>query len=53
MCYGLVLNREQYTSLVDTIKEINKGLSGYRLSIAKSNATSYYNVSCKRDMVIM
>lgn len=53
VCYGLVLSHEQYMSLVDMVKEINKGLSDYRLSIAKSNATSYYNVSCKRDMVIM
>lgn len=53
VCYGLVLNHEQYMSLVDMVKEINKGLSDYRLSIAESNATSYYNVSCKRDMVIM
>lgn len=53
VCYGLILSHEQYMSLVDMVKEINKCLSDYRLSIAKSNATSYYNVSCKRDMVIM
>lgn len=52
---GIQLDKYQngFYDFVDTIKEINKGLSDYRLSIAKSNATSYYNVSCKRDMVIL
>ena len=47
-----LLTKEQYLSLVDTVKEVNKLLSNYRLDTAKVHAKKFYNESVFREMVI-
>jgi len=47
-----LLTKEQYLSLVVTVKEVNKLLSNYRLDTAKAHAKKFYRESAFREMVI-
>ena len=47
-----LLTKEQYLSLVGTVKEVNKLLSNYRLDTAKAHAKKFYKESVFREMVI-